>query len=82
METLKHIYKKITAALMVFGNIMSTIILSVVYFTIFALFAIPAKLSTDYLRLKKIKKAAADTDSNFVEPRKQFTTIESFYYEG
>lgn len=57
------------------GNIISTAILSAFYFSIFALFAAPARLFTDYLR-------RGGKRSNYVEKDVQLETLEQFSHEG
>ncbi|TSC89024.1 MAG: hypothetical protein G01um10142_551 [Parcubacteria group bacterium Gr01-1014_2] len=54
------------------GNLTSNVFLTIFYFTIFALFAIPYKLITYY------KKSSG---SNFKLPRKQMRTFEDFQKE-
>lgn len=54
------------------GNIISNVFLTIFYFTIFALFAIPYKIITYY------KKSSG---SNFKLPRKQMRTLEDFQKE-
>ena len=55
-----------------FGNLISNIFLTIFYFTIFAVFAIPYKI------ISRFKKTS---DSNFKLPRKQIRRFEDFQKE-
>ncbi|MBX4211215.1 MAG: hypothetical protein KW806_00220 [Candidatus Yanofskybacteria bacterium] len=57
-----------------FGNVMSVIILTLFYFTVFALFAIPFQLLTRVLDKKS-------HNSNFSIPEHQITSLEDFQKE-
>lgn len=75
MKVLRAVWDGIQAVLKVFGDFISTTILVVFYFTIFALFAIPVRLFADFLRRKPV-------GSNYTKEVKQFKTMESFAHEG
>ena len=75
MGALRAAWDAIQAVLKAFGDFVSTTILIVFYFTIFALFAIPARLFADFLKRRPV-------GSNYAPEVKQFKTIESFAHEG
>jgi hypothetical protein len=75
MKIFSALYQGVTVALKKVGDVVSTIVLVIFYFTIFALFAVPARCFSDFFK----KKA---TRTTFVIPSKKYETIEQFSNEG
>lgn len=75
MQYLRALWDGLQAVLKFVGDIISTTLLIVFYFTIFALFAIPVRLFADFLRTKP-------QGSNYAKKVRQFKTLDSFAHEG
>ena len=72
---MKKLFASVSSGMKKFGDIISTIVLSIFYLTIFALFAIPSRIFGDFLHVRK-------KTSNFQSPKHSFETLESYRYEG
>jgi hypothetical protein len=75
MAVLRNVWKVIERVLRFVGDIISTTLLVVFYFTIFALFAIPTRLFTDFMRF-------APRSTNFITRTKQYDSLDTFLHEG
>ncbi len=75
MRHLRDAWDDLQIILKFVGDVISTVILVVIYFTIFALFAIPSRIFADFLSLKP-------RTTTFRDEVRQFDTIASFTHEG
>ncbi|MGC9603101.1 MAG: hypothetical protein ABSF47_01370 [Minisyncoccia bacterium] len=66
---------RLSRGLKKFGDFISTFILVIFYFTLFAVFAVCVRLFSDFLG-KRPKS------SNFIGVRSRFEDLESFRHEG
>lgn len=65
-------FRKVTGALLIVGNVISSTVLIIFYFTLFAIFAIPYRLFV---------RAQASPTSNFKPPRRMVFAAEDFKQE-
>jgi hypothetical protein len=72
LSVIWHYWKKIGVAV---GNIVSTVILTIFYFTIFPLFAIPVKLISQPLKRKS-------ENSNYMIKEKTLSALKDFESES
>jgi hypothetical protein len=68
-------FRATNRALKKIGDFISTVILAVFYFSIFGLFALPARFAADFLK----KNAAGST---FSPRNKQYDSLDDFRNEG
>jgi len=68
-------FRNVNKALRKIGDFISTIFLVIFYFSIFGLFALPARIIGDFLKRGAVK-------STFSAREKEYNSLDSFRYEG